>query len=162
MKKLLATSIVLLCTIVTMKAQDIADNAIGLRFGGGNGIGIEISYQLKMSDATRLEMDLGYKNNSKDNYNSFKLTGLYQWVWAIDNRGLNWYAGVGAGVGSLNGNKNDNVNEGAFLNADGVVGIEYDFDAPILISLDLRPELGVLGNSGDFDFDLALSVRYQF
>jgi len=160
MKKLMLTSIVLLCAIVTMKAQDIADNAIGLRFGGGNGIGVEISYQLKVKSANRVEMDLGYKSN--DSYNSFKLTGIYQWVWSIDDRGFNWYAGVGAGVGSINDNKEDTGNEGGFLNADGIIGIEYDFDIPILISLDLRPELGVLGNSGDFDFDLALSVRYQF
>lgn len=161
MKKLVLISIILLCTIVTMKAQDIADNAIGLRFGGGNGIGVEISYQLKVNSVNRVEMDLGYKSN--DSYDSFKLTGIYQWVWSIDDRGLNWYAGVGAGVGSISSNKDETVNEGAFLNADGNIGIEYDFDIPILISLDLRPELGVLGNYGDsFDFDLALAVRYQF
>jgi len=161
MKKIILTSIIALSTIITMNAQDIEDNALGLRFGGGNGIGVEISYQMKMTDINRIEIDLGYKNT--DSYNSFKLTGIYQWVWALDARGLNWYAGVGAGVGALNGNKDETVNDGAFLSADGNIGIEYDFNIPILISLDLRPEIGVLGNYEDsFDFDLALAVRYQF
>ena len=53
--------------------------------------------------------------------------------------------------------------DGLFINADGNVGIEYNFDAPFLISLDFRPEIGILGDYGkDTDLDLALSIRYQF
>jgi len=45
------------------------------------------------------------------------------------------------------------------------VGIEYNFDFPLLLSLDFRPEIG-FGNddfdTNDLDFDIALGVRYQF
>ena len=115
-----------------------------------------------MGDINRFEIDLGYRNHK--NYDAFKLSGIYQWVWSIEDR-LNWYAGFGGGIGSWsysNSNNNDG-DEGLFLNADGNVGIEYDFRGPILISIDFRPEIGILGDYGkDTDLDLALSIRYQF
>ena len=40
--------------------------------------------------------------------------------------------------------------------------IEYDFDIPLLISLDFRPELGFGDINDDLDFDIALGIRYQF
>lgn len=143
-------------------AQDISDNAIGIRFGDNDGFGGEISYQKKLLDFNRLEVDLGYRDH-KD-YDAFKLSGIYQWVWQIDS-GFNWYAGFGAGIGSwsINDNYSGNNDDGVFLNADGNIGIEYNFNAPFLISLDFRPEIGLLGNYGrDTDLDLALSIRYQF
>ena len=44
----------------------------------------------------------------------------------------------------------------------GDIGIEYDFDIPLLISLDFRPELGFGDFNDDLDFDIALGLRYQF
>ena len=50
-----------------------------------------------------------------------------------------------------------------FVFAAGDVGIEYNFPtAPILFSLDLRPEFGFGNNFNDYGSDIALSVRYQF
>ena len=54
---------------------------------------------------------------------------------------------------------------GLFAFAAGDVGIEYNFDFPLLISLDFRPEIGFVGYrdfSDNFDFDIALGIRYQF
>ena len=143
-------------------AQQISNHAIGIRLGDNDGFGGEISYQHKLSELNRLEVDLGYRDHSS--YNAFKLSGIYQWVWNI-YQGFNWYAGFGAGIGSWSaGNKYiGNYDDGLFVNADGNVGIEYNFDAPFLISLDFRPEIGIIGDYGkDTDLDLALSVRYQF
>ena len=51
-----------------------------------------------------------------------------------------------------------------FAFAAGNIGIEYDFDIPLLISLDFRPEFG--GNGGyynnNYGSDIAVSLRYQF
>jgi hypothetical protein len=44
----------------------------------------------------------------------------------------------------------------------GNLGLEYDFDFPLLLSLDFRPEIG-FGNVGDdLNFDIAVGIRYQF
>jgi len=45
------------------------------------------------------------------------------------------------------------------------IGIEYNFDIPLLLSLDFRPEIELQDYknfSDNFDFDIALGIRYQF
>jgi len=161
MNKFILASFLLLFVSFYVGAQEISNHAIGIRFGDNGGFGGEISYQKQLSNINRLEVDLGFRNRSNEN-DAFKLTGIYQWLWNID-QGFNWYAGFGAGVGSwTNNNVNSTKNDGVFLNGDGNVGIEYNFDIPLLISLDFRPEIGLLGNYSDTDLDLALSLRYQF
>jgi hypothetical protein len=87
---------------------------------------------------------------------------LYQWVWNIDQE-FNWYAGVGGGLGSWNTSNTINKDSGTFLYVAGTIGIEYNFDIPLQISLDLRPELGGHGyNKNNFGTDLALGIRYKF
>lgn len=140
-----------------LSAQEISENAIGIRFGDNSGLGAEISYQRKMKESNRLEIDLGTRSDSR--IGSFKLTGLYQWIWNIDN-GFNWYAGVGGGIGSWK-NKVTNSSE-AVVFAAGNIGIEYNFDIPLLISLDYRPEFGFSDIYDGLNSDFALSVRYQF
>lgn len=143
------------------QAQSLSKNAIGLRIGDDDGFGVEVSYQRALQEATRLEFDLGLR--SGNDYDGFKLTALHQWVWRLDGN-FNWYAGAGGGIGAYN---IDNVPAGqddsdTFFFAAGNLGIEYDFDIPIVISLDVRPEIGFGDFNDDFDFDLGLGIRYQF
>jgi hypothetical protein len=43
------------------------------------------------------------------------------------------------------------------------IGIEYDFDIPLLISLDFRPEFGGNGYyENNYGSDVALALKYQF
>ena len=170
MKKIILSAIMLIGLAFTAQAQDISKNALGLRFGSNNGFGAELSYQRALGSNNRLELDLGWRNRNNYNNNVYnddaiKLTALYQWVWKIDG-GFNWYAGLGGGVGSYGRTYKDNTvydNE-TFVFAAGNIGIEYDFDIPLLISLDFRPEFG--GNTGyynnNYGSDVALALKYQF
>jgi len=159
MKKLILSAVAVLGLAFSANAQEISKNALGLRLGDNDGFGAEISYQRGLGDNNRLELDLGIRNN--DNYDSFKLVGLYQWVWNIEG-GFNWYAGVGGGVGTFNVPKADV--DGTYFLAAGNLGIEYNFDFPLLLSLDIRPELyfGDEFRDDKFGPDLALGIRYQF
>ncbi|OSY88507.1 hypothetical protein WH52_07075 [Tenacibaculum holothuriorum] len=148
MKKVFLTIGLFLAVFLTANAQEISENAIGIRFGDNNGFGGEISYQRKLSDNNRLEVDLGLRKGS-----AFKATGLYQWVWQLENQ-FNWYAGVGGGIASGSGST-------ALFGA-GVIGIEYNFDIPLMISLDFRPEIGFNDFYDGFQSDFGLGVRYQF
>ncbi|MGC1631242.1 MAG: hypothetical protein WA749_03920 [Gelidibacter sp.] len=165
MKRIFLIAIAFVGSTMFMNAQDIADNALGLRIGDNDGFGAEISYQLGLSQANRLELDLGLRSGS--DYNGFKLAGIYQWVWNIDG-GFNWYAGPGAGLGSYgykykdaNNRKVKDNQTFAFIGGD--IGIEYIFDIPLMLSLDFRPEFA-LGNAlhDDLGFDIALGIRYRF
>ena len=155
MKKYIIYSIFLLAT-ATLSAQSISKNAIGLRIGDNDGFGGEVSYQRYLKENNRLEFDLGFR--SSRNVDAFKLVGLYQWVMPIDG-GFNWYVGAGAGIGSFDAGDND----GTFALIAGDIGIEYNFEFPLLLSLDIRPELGFNNDfSDDLDLDIALGIRYQF
>jgi hypothetical protein len=158
MKKIILVFIACIGLSFTSEAQDIADNAIGLRLGGGDGFGTEVSYQRFLGGNNRLEVDLGWR--SGDNFDGFKLIGLYQWVWLLDGD-FNWYAGVGGGLGSYSYDNGNSDNE-AFAVAAGNIGIEYSFDIPLMLSLDFRPELGFGNINNDLNFDIALGIRYQF
>lgn len=148
MKKTLLIIGLIVAGAFSANAQEVSKNAIGIRFGENNGFGGEISYQRKLKDNNRLEIDLGFRKGD-----AFKLTGLYQWVWQLENN-FNWYAGAGAGVASATGNS-------AVFGA-GVVGVEYNFDIPLMISLDFRPEIGFSDFYDGFQSDFGLSLRYQF
>ena len=167
MKKIVLSAFMLLGLAFSAQAQDISKNALGLRLGDNDGFGGEISYQRGLGDNNRLELDLGWRNS--DNIDAFKLAGLYQWVWNIDG-GFNWYAGVGGGIGSwsYDGPGDPDNDSGTFLFAAGDIGIEYNFDIPLQLSLDIRPEF-YLNNSGDNKFredsfgpDIALGIRYRW
>lgn len=160
MKKLFLAALAFI-GFATVQAQDISDNAIGLRLGDSDGFGAQISYQRALGDNNRLELDLGITNGN--NYDGFKLAGIYQWVWVLDGS-FNWYAGAGGGLGSINF---DNIPQGfddseTFFFAAGNIGIEYNFDIPLQLSLDARPELGFGDFNDDLDFDIALGIRYRF
>lgn len=159
MKKVFLSAIMLFGLAFTAQAQDISKNALGLRLGSNDGFGGEISYQRALSNDNRLELDLGWRDSK--NVDAFKLAGIYQWVWNIDGN-FNWYAGVGGGLGSWNRDY-DNTSD-TFVFAAGDIGIEYGFEeAPILLSLDFRPEFGGGGYyNNNYGSDIALGIRYQF
>lgn len=159
MKKLILVALTVFVSFTFVNAQEIADNAIGLRIGDSNGFGAEISYQLALGSVNRLEADLGWRS-SKD-YNSFKLTGLYQWVWQIEDT-FNWYAGAGGGLGSYKYDSSVSNDSGSYVFLAGDIGVEYSFDIPLLLSLDFRPEIGFSDFNDDLGFDIGIGIRYLF
>ncbi len=156
MKKIIGVIAIVIATTMSMQAQSISENALGLRLGDNDGFGGEISYQRYLKENNRLEFDLGWRNSN--DVDAFKLVGLYQWVMPIDG-GFNWFVGAGGGIGSYDAG-DDN---GTFALVAGDIGIEYNFEIPLILSLDARPELGFNDSySNDLDFDIALGIRYQF
>ena len=168
MKILKLFALLVCCSWYSAGAQEISDHAIGLRLGDSDGFGAEISYQKSIFRYNRLEANLGWRDSRY--FDAFKISALYQWVFPIDGN-FNWYYGAGGGLGSvdfttrLRDNQPYTPDGGMFVFAAGDIGIEYNFDIPLLLSLDFRPEIGLAGYkhfSDNFDFDIALGIRYQF
>lgn len=158
----MASDFACIASFSTVFGQEISEHAIGLRMGDSDGFGAEISYQKSLSRYNRLEVDLGWRDNR--NFSAFKLSGIYQWVLPLDGN-FNWYYGVGGGLGNVDFDYLTNDDDGLFIFGAGDIGVEYNFDIPLLISLDFRPEIGLVGYDGfsdNFDFDIALGIRYQF
>ena len=156
MKKIFFIIAAVFTMTATVNAQN---NALGVRLGGGQGFGAELSYQRGIG-GNRLELDLGLRTG--DHFMAFSLTGLYQWTGTIAGN-FGWYAGVGAAVGFWaweNGHDSDG-NIGIAIA--GQAGLEYDFKAvPIQLTLDIRPKFYILPAT-DFHWgDIALGIRYRF
>ena len=163
MKNVLIGITLFMVTVWSVQSQDISKHAIGVRIGDNDGFGAEVSYQLGLGDNNRLEADLGWRDSR--NFDALKVTGLYQWVYNLD-RGFNWYVGAGGGLGfwSIDDDRFPNVDDdsGSFAFIAGDIGLEYNFEFPLLISLDFRPEIGFGDFYDDLNFDVALGIRYQF
>ncbi len=159
MRRLLFTfSLVLL---VFVGNSQISKHAIGLRLGGGDGFGTEISYQHGLTDINRMEFDLGM--HSGNHYNAWGLAGIYQWVWKIDG-GFNWFVGAGGRIGSWSWDHSYTGNDGSgiYLAAAGDIGIEYSFPVGIQLALDARPQIGLINRGDSFQNNIAFSIRYRF
>ena len=147
------------------------DNAIGIRFGS-SGLGgsayynAEASFQHALGTANRLELDAGL---ALANESYYYIVGVYHWTFNIVN-GLNWYIGPGLQLGYCTAKTNGETH-GLGLAVAGQVGIEYKFDFPLMVSLDVRPTYtlpflmseycGRRANGG-IDFGSCFSVRYCF
>ena len=46
----------------------------------------------------RLEFDLGWR--SSGDFDAYRITGLYHWVWTLDGN-FNWYVGAGGGLAQV-------------------------------------------------------------
>ncbi|MFD2823490.1 hypothetical protein ACFS5M_07410 [Lacinutrix iliipiscaria] len=164
MKKLVLVIVVFMGSFGIIKAQEIAPNAIGLRLGDSEGFGASVSYQRAILEHNRLEFDLGWRNGR--NLRGVKGVALFQWIKPLVND-FNWYFGAGGGLSSVTidiRGTNDNVTD-TFGFIAGDIGVEYHFDFPLLLSLDIRPELGFgddVYDNDNLDFDVGVGVRYTF
>ncbi|WP_421753299.1 hypothetical protein [Croceimicrobium sp.] len=162
-------STLLLLTIgFTGYAQQISPNALGLRLGGSNGFGTEVSYQRKLSNMNRLQVDLGLKDNRA--VDAILITANYQWVKPLNalSPDFQWFYGAGGGLGFVDYDNVPLEDDGkTVLVVEGIFGLEYSFlnvaDLPLQIALDVNPAVNLLNDAfDDFDLDLALSLRWQF
>lgn len=161
-KRFLIIATFILGSISATQAQEISKHALGLRLGDNDGFGVEASYQLGIGGNNRLEFDLGYRD--EDFFSAIKATGMYQWVFNLD-KGFNWYVGPGGGLIFVDYDNDSVVNNDdgdTFVFIAGDIGIEYNFDFPIVISLDVRPEIVFGNDDDDLDFDVGFGIRYQF
>lgn len=190
MKKSIVTFVALLAFGASALAQNAGNFSLGLRLGDSwhtgryNGYTVsdwgfnaELSAVYCLSNANRIEAELGWSDYSGRSYgynyaNGYlHLAGSYQWYWNII-AGLGWFVGPAANLGVWIYDANYagyHSSDAAFILGIGAqVGIEYDFDFPLQLALDARPCLN-FGIPGDLTGGVFfwpswfnLSVRYRF
>lgn len=146
MKKTIIIVAAIFCFAFAASAQP---RAIGLR----GGYGAELSYQHSLGE-NFVEADLGWS------YHGAWLTGIYDFLIPLQD-GFNLYAGPGAQLGVYHYVKNDEMHSGFDLGLAGQVGVEYNFNIPLQLSLDWRPSFTFFDSYFDY-FGLSLGVRYRF
>lgn len=157
MKKIIIV-VLLFLTAFTVNAQDYY-TAVGIRGGLSNGFSVK--HFVNRYEA--VEGILAFR------WGGFIVTGLYEFNNELNEPGLNWYYGFGAHIGYWDGSRSEQPNwwdaehDGGVtvLGADGIIGMEYNFEnIPLNISLDWKPVFNLVGYSGLWADMAAISIRY--
>ena len=153
MKKIILIAAMVLGFAVAAVAQP---RAVGIR----GGYGVEVTYQHTLG-ANFVEANLGLNG-----FNALNVAATYNWMIAqpqwTDRGEWGFYAGPGAALGfGFGAASHFNVA------AVGQVGLEYTFWFPLQLSIDIRPQLGLITASGAAGFYFggwcpALGIRYRF
>lgn len=158
MKKLLFITIIGLLTAASSFAQP---RAMGARAGA---TGFEASYQHSMNTKQFIECDLGldfgYNANGRP---GVKATATYNFIWArpawTAKGTWSLYAGPGLSVGfvddivpyEISGDIRGYNDNGFEVAVAAQVGLEYMFDFPLVLAVDIRPYFGIHMNDGHFN-----------
>ena len=133
--------------------------------GANIGYGIDLSYQHSLGEANMIDLSVNVPF-----FEGIGATATYDWVnpfgavipWDYEGQ-WNWNLGVGAGLG-IYGFKAPAFYAGVV----GHVGVSYDFWFPMQLSLDYRPNIGIVGgegltfNTSGLYSGITLGVRYLF
>lgn len=156
MKKVFLASTLFLLVVLSANAQDY-NTGIGVRGGLSNGLTVKHF----------IESDRAIEGLLSSRWRGFNITGLYEiHAQAFDTPRLNWYYGFGGHIGFWDGYKDHPwFNDGTYtiIGIDGIIGIEYNIEPiPFNISLDWKPGFNIIGYTGFWGDELALSIRYIF
>lgn len=146
MKKIILIAAMVLGFAVAASAQP---RALGIRFG----YGAELSYQHNLGGANFVEADLGLES-----FKNLNFAATYNWMlvqpdWTSAGE---WgvYAGAGVAVG---------LAQTLSAGVAGQIGLEYTFEVPVQLSIDIRPQLGLVNSHfGIWGWYPNLAVRYRF
>ncbi len=156
MKKFAIVFIGFLFVAASAGAQDY-NTGIGFRGGPSNGITVK---HFVTSNAA-------VEGLLSTRWGGFNITGLYEiHAQAFDVPRLNWYYGAGGHIGFWDGGPNHPwLNRGSYtvVGLDGILGMEYNIEPiPFNVSLDWKPAFNIIGYTGFWGDEVALSIRYIF
>ena len=146
MKKIILVAALVLGFAAAAAAQP---RAVGVRFG----YGVEATYQHTVGSANFVEANLGLND-----FTTLNVAATYNWMLAkpqwTDRGEWGVYAGAGAAVG---------LHKALYLGVAGQAGLEYTFWFPLQLSIDIRPQLGLVNSTfGVWGWYPHLAARYRF
>jgi hypothetical protein len=157
MRKLIVTTTFFIVLTMAGSAQDY-QGAFGYRGGPSNGLTLKYFIQ----------PDIALEGLLTARFGGYNITGLYEIhkePFSVSN--LYFYYGFGGHIGSwqtVSGKHwwDDGINH-TVIGADGIAGIEYNFDRiPLNLSLDYKPGLNIIGYPKFWSDEFSISVRYYW
>lgn len=131
------------------------------------GVGLRLNYGYGLSIKYNMSRSKAFEGILYSRWRGINLTGLYEvHQTAFKVNTWRWYYGVGGHVGYWgNGNRYgnpwfDNNNNNTILGADGILGLEHTFkEIPLNLSIDWKPAFNIVGYTGLWLDDIALTAR---
>ena len=163
MKKLLLFCIAFIIFTINVNAQ--LERSLGLRLGGNT----ELSFQYGFGTGHRVEMSAGIGfDKQKDSAFSTSINFVGMYVYSNNFSGA-WFVygafggGIEADINSLK-MKTMGITDLFYFKFSVDVGLEYQFDVPIAIFLEYRPELAIhfMSKPTFQALGLSLGARYMF
>ncbi len=156
MKKLFFIALFSIMLAFGSQAQEYK-TGVGIRYGWGKGLTVKHF----LGEQVALE---GILNSQ---YKGFSMTGLVEFHKPIANADhLNWFYGGGAQIGFWDGKygyKNFEAGSNTVIGLVGIIGAELNLGfIPISLTIDWKPTLNLVGQSGFWGDGGALSLRYTF
>lgn len=150
MKKILVIAAMMLGLAVAASAQP---RALGARLG----YGVDLSYQHTVGN-NFIEADLGLESFAALNVAATYNFMIAQPAWTAQGE-WGFYVGPGLALGA--------AKQVFCVGAACQVGLEYTFDFPLQLSLDVRPQLGLVKAGEQSGFGIwgwypHLGIRYRF
>ena len=164
--------------VALLAVASIAAYAQPRAIGANLGSNIGFSYQHSFGESNMLDV-AAYVPFLGAGSNAWGIGGIvtYDWIDPFNapvpwnNKGeWHWYMGVGGSGGFNFGDSNKGYNSWWYAGVAGHIGIEYDFWFPMQLSLDWRPNIGVVGakgagvgynTTGLYD-GITIGIRYKF
>lgn len=156
MKKIIA----IIFLVLAAAAASAQPRTMGIRLGASD---IDASYQHDINSRQFVELDLGLDlGYNMNGHPGAKAAFTYNFIWsrpAWTAEGCwNLYAGPGLAIGftddmvpyEYDGNITGCYDNGLMVAAAVQVGLEYLFDFPLALAIDVRPYFGIHVNDGRF------------
>ncbi len=155
MKKII--TLIILTVSISMGNSFAQKSAIGVRGGAANGL----TFKTYKGSQSAFEFLLSTR------WRGFNFTALAErYTSPFDEKQLRFYYGAGGHIGRWNDNYNPFYEKNGgytLLGVDGIVGIEYDFEAiPFNLSLDWKPSFNLTPSSSFWYDEFGLSFRFTF
>jgi hypothetical protein len=167
MKRIVSSVVIFMIIGISLSAQEYK-NSVGIRAG------IPLGFTTMGHSGATIKHFFNKTNAIEGIVSSYGIgtsiavTGLFQDEhWTGIYPGINWYWGIGAHMGYMDAKAAtflpSSFKGGGVMGLDVVLGVEYTFDEiPLNISVDIMPNLNLVGYVGPNFFVSGISARYVF
>lgn len=155
MKRIIIALAIVIASSISSYAQE---RAAGIRVGAS---GFDMVYQHSLSKNTFIEGNMGFDFGARSN-TGLKFTGTYNMILArpawTDMGSWALYAGAGVSIGDVydlvkydfSGFNRHYADDGFLMALAFQAGVEFNFDFPLQLAIDMRPMVGLHINDGQF------------
>lgn len=149
-KKLLMIAVFFLSVgLTTSNAQSVGE--LGIRWGDATGGDVSVDGIVGLGEFSRIHANVSFGGNGGTD---FGIDALWDFIYRpLSGEAFNWYAGAGPFVG---------FGDVFSLGIAGELGLQYNFNIPLSLSLDWRPGFRLVE---DTDFNaggFGINLRYVF